>query len=145
MTTLKYIKLNYRATEPTYGSAEAACFDLYAAEAKLIGPSEIATVSTGISFQVPEGFMLEVRPRSGLSRKGIVMANSPGTIDSDYTGELFIILHNTTSEGYNVDVGDRIAQGLLVAVNQVQFEDVEGPKNIRYTERGDDGLGSTGR
>ncbi len=145
MITLKYVKLNHRAKEPTYGSEEAACFDFYAGEARLLGPGEIVTVSTGISFQVPQGFMLELRPRSGLSRKGIVMANSPGTIDSDYTGELLIILHNTTSEGYPVYVDDRIAQGILVAINRVQFEDVGGPENIRFTERGADGLGSTGR
>lgn len=141
---LKIKKLSPDATIPTYGTEESAGFDLYASEGKCIFPGGRTLVSTGIALDIPKGFEVQVRPRSGLAIKsGITVLNAPGTIDSDYTGEVKVMLINLSTETYYLLKGDRIAQGILSMVaDQVTFEEVE--DITKDTTRGSGGFGSTG-
>lgn len=146
-------KLTEDATIPTYGSEEASGFDLYCAKDIEIQPQEKAMVSTGISIEIPKGYEIQVRPRSGMSLKTpLHICNSPGTVDSDYTGEIFIIVQNLSfisvdKEGkllyprpILIKKGTKIAQGVLSPVIKAEIEEGEVTKK---TERGSDGFGST--
>lgn len=130
---------------PEYKSKEAAGFDLYAAvtEATLIHPGCRAAIPTGLAVAIPVEYELQVRPRSGLSLKnGITIVNSPGTVDSDYRGEIVVILLNTDlNVPFFVNRGDRIAQAVVAPVVQVHFVEVD---ELPSTERGEKGFGSTG-
>ena len=97
-----------------------------------------------LAFEIPDGYELQVRPRSGLSAKTkLRVSNSPGTIDSDYRGEVCIILDNISSEeSYTINKGERIAQGIISKVEKITFEEVE---ELSETERGEAGFGSTGK
>lgn len=139
------------AKAPTYGTDGAACFDLYAATingAASIGdiayPGHPLLCDTGVAFEVPDGYMLQVRSRSGLAFKHGIEAFH-GTIDSDYRGTVQVLLtcnHLDDDEpAVRLSPGDRIAQACLVAVPSVEFEVVE---QLSITERGDGGFGSTG-
>lgn len=138
-------KLHPDAIIPTYGTSGAACFDIYA----LANPAlpvkfkeSAVRFSTGLSFEVPDGYVMMVYSRSGHGFKhGVRLSNAVGVIDSDYTGELMVQLQNDTSEWFEVKAGDRIAQAMLIPVNQVTFEEVE---ELKETERGAKGFGSTG-
>ncbi|MCK4542249.1 MAG: dUTP diphosphatase [Spirochaetales bacterium] len=129
---------------PEYTSKHAAGADL---KARLDGPLTIRSmervlVPTGIKLQIPEGYEAQVRPRSGLAlKKGITVLNSPGTIDSDYRGEVKIILINLGQEDYIIDDGDRIAQLIVAPVVQGQFNFIE---MLSETRRGSGGFGSSG-
>lgn len=104
-------------------------------------PGEIKMVGTGLKVEVPEGFEIQVRPRSGLAiDKSITVMNSPGTIDSDFRGEIMIILANFGNENFYINKGDRIAQGALCPVYKAMFVEAE----LSTTERGEGGFGSTG-
>lgn len=127
---------------PTYQTGGAAGADLRCVDSFSIGPMERKLVLTGVSVAIPPGFEGQVRPRSGLAiRHGISMVNSPGTIDSDYRGELAVIMINLGSEVVQFDAGDRIAQLVIAPVIQAEFEAVE---SLETTERGAGGFGSTG-
>ena len=96
---------------------------------------------TGVKVAVPRGFELQIRPRSGVTlKKGLIVANSPGTIDSDYRGEIGVILCNTTPYLVSVNKGDRICQGVVKSCVNVKFQEVE---SLDETERGEKGFGST--
>ncbi len=136
---------------PKYESNGAAGFDF---RANIIEPLEIpgsqsgkniVMVPTGLHFELPINFELQVRPRSGLAAKhGITVLNSPGTVDSDYRGEVKVILINHKLESFTINPGDRIAQGVISNIsnnNTIKFEEVE---NLSNTERGSGGFGSTG-
>jgi dUTP pyrophosphatase len=132
---------------PRYESLWAAGADIRAClgpgEQLLIKPGERVLVPTGLAMEIPQGFEIQVRPRSGLSYKtGLMVVNSPGTIDSDYRGELKIILGNLGLIEELIEHGDRVAQLLLSPVIQARFiiSDV-----LSSTERGDGGFGSTGK
>ena len=138
---------------PKYATAGAAGMDICAAEDVWIRSGETAMVKTGFAVAVAEGYELQCRPRSGLAAKnGISITNSPGTIDSDYRGEICVLLHNTKPAlmigGTPVDVyfpvkrGDRIAQLVFAAVPQPDVYEVD---ELEETERGAGGFGSTGR
>lgn len=131
---------------PAYQTAHAAAMDAHAFLPKgpvKLAPLERAAIPTGLFFAVPEGFELQVRSRSGLSLKhGIVCINSPGTIDADYRGELKILLANLSSEPYEIQDGDRIAQLVVAKHERVQWQAVE---ELSETARGEGGLGHTGR
>ncbi|MEF2070166.1 dUTP diphosphatase [Consotaella aegiceratis] len=130
---------------PNYATAGAAGADLRAAlsEAMTIKPGARAMVPSGLAFEIPEGFEVQVRPRSGLAAKhGITLVNAPGTIDSDYRGEVMAILVNLGSEPFTVEHGDRIAQLVVAPVLQAAFEESEA---LAETTRGSGGFGSTGR
>lgn len=147
---VKYKKLADDAYVPSYQSSGAAGFDFqaYISESEYAGwvvimPGETMLISTGLAFEVPEGFEIQVRPRSGLSAKtGIRVANSPGTIDCDYRGEVKIILANTGDTPFTVNHGDRIAQGVLAPVYRAVFKEAD---ELSETERGQGGFGSSGK
>lgn len=107
-----------------------------------IAPGEIALLPTGLSVAIPDGYEIQVRPRSGLAVKhGITLINSPGTIDSDYRGEIRVGLINHSKKVFRVERGDRIAQLILAPVSQARFEVVT---KLSETERGAGGFGHTG-
>ncbi|WP_309663222.1 dUTP diphosphatase [Tabrizicola sp.] len=135
---------------PAYETAGAAGADIRAnllpaerADGVTLGPMERRIVATGIRVEIPPGFEMQIRPRSGLALKhGITLPNTPGTIDSDYRGPLGVALVNLGAEPYTVRHGDRIAQMIVAPVVQVAFEVVE---ILGETNRGAGGFGSTGR
>ena len=138
------ITLGPRGTCPSYASQGAAGADLAASvEAPLeILPGERAAVPTGIRMEVPAGYEAQVRPRSGLAlSSGVTVLNSPGTIDSDYRGEVKVIIANHGRESFTIQPGDRIAQLVLTPVIRARFFVRESLEN---TERGEGGFGSTG-
>ena len=141
MGNIQLKRLRATAVEPTYGSEQAAAFDLYAAEEVIFKPNETKIVPLGYAMGIQDGHEVIIRPRSGLSLKsGLRIANSPGTIDSDYTGEIGVIMHNTSEDKRIIQIGDRIAQGVLQRTQKVHFVFVD---QISPTERGEKGFGST--
>jgi dUTP pyrophosphatase len=139
---IKIKKLHPDAIIPTYGSEGAAGFDFYALENIIVPAHESVLVKTGLSMAIPNGYEIQVRPRSGISLKTpLRVANAPGTIDSDYRGEVCIIIHNTSDSGYEITKHTRIAQGVLKEVPQANFIEVN---ELDDTTRGDSGFGSTG-
>ena len=135
---------------PAYATPGAAGADMRAnlpAEARAAGlelaPGARALVPTGLRVEIPGGFEMQIRPRSGLALKhGVTLANTPGTIDSDYRGPLGVILINLGSAPFRVAHGDRIAQMVIAPVVQARFETAEA---LSDTARGAGGFGSTGR
>mgnify|MGYP002621373870 FL=1 len=130
---------------PEYKTAGAAGCDVCAflAEDVTIKSGTRAMIPTGLSFSIPEGFEIQVRPRSGLAAKnGVTVLNTPGTIDSDYRGEVKVILVNLGSEDFVVKNGERIAQLVVAPVTLGKFVPVAA---LDETERGSGGFGSTGR
>ena len=132
---------------PAYETAGAAGADLRAnfpgGCAVVLAPAARALIPTGLAMAVPEGFEVQVRPRSGLALKhGIALVNSPGTIDSDYRGEVGVIMLNTSDVDFEITHGMRIAQMVLAPVLQADFREVDA---LDDTARGAGGFGSTGR
>ena len=130
---------------PAYETKGAAGMDLRAAvtEPLTLAPGARAAVPTGLAFAVPQGFEAQIRPRSGLAFKhGITCLNTPGTIDSDYRGEVKVILINLGQEPFVIERGDRIAQIIIAPVVQAELLEVE---TLDVTLRGLGGFGSTGR
>lgn len=130
---------------PQYESQGAAGLDVRAniKESIVLGSLERVLIPTGIKMAIPEGYEVQVRPRSGLAFKhGITLLNTPGTIDSDYRGELKIIVANVSKEAYTIEPQERIGQLVLNKVEQMEFEIVE---NLEETERGEGGFGHTGK
>jgi len=126
---------------PVRATRGSACFDLAAAEAAELVPGRVTLVRTGFKMRAPSGTFLEVRPRSGLSSKGVLMVNAPGTIDRDYSGEVRVPLTFLFSGSYPIRPGDRIGQLRLVDDLGGAFRD--GPVRLLPTRSG--GFGSTGR
>ena len=130
---------------PFYATEGSAGLDLKASlEAELIlQPMERLLVPTGLFIELPNGFEAQVRPRSGLAvKQGITCLNTPGTIDSDYRGEIKILLINLSGESQSIQPGDRIAQLVVQKYEKVEWEQVE---ILSSTERNDGGFGSTGK
>ena len=128
---------------PVYATEGAAGLDVVAAEDLTLAPGQRHAVATGFSIAIPEGYEVQVRPRSGLALKhGITCLNTPGTIDHDYRGEVKIILANLGSEPFEVRRGERIAQLVPAPVTRAKFREVV---NLGDTRRGAGGFGSTGR
>ena len=127
------------AVIPTYGSAEAAAFDIYAPKAILIVERTTTIIKTGVSLALPPGFCLQVFDRSSMAKKHQHVFGC--LIDSDYRGELHVLIHNHMSASYEIKKGDRIAQMAIHPIVQAVFETV---KQLPETERGENGLGSTG-
>lgn len=129
---------------PRYASAGAAGFDFCAAvtETVTLQPGERRLIPTGWAAAVPEGYELQVRPRSGLAVKnGVSIVNTPGTVDSDYRGQIQVCLINLGAEPFVIARGDRIAQGVVAAAPQWALVEVD---SLEETERGAGGFGSTG-
>ena len=162
---IKAKRLSDTAKLPTYGSEKAACCDLYCDlrvdkcidlnpanvdfkhmeysgdcfDRVHIAPHETIKLPTGLAFQPPEGYMLQILQRSGLSSKGLIPLG--GILDEDYTGEVIVIMLNTTDKYLSINNGDRIAQMAIRPYYQGEFEEVD---ELDETERGDGGFGSTG-
>ncbi len=127
---------------PSYETSGSAGMDIRAAEPATVAPGKRGLVGTGFAFAIPEGYEVQVRPRSGLAlKKGIAVLNSPGTIDSDYRGEIKVILANLGEEDFVIERGDRIAQIVVAPVQRGNIVEVE---ELDDTARGSGGFGSTG-
>lgn len=132
------------ASLPVYASAGSAGADLHAflSEPIELSVGERVLVPTGLKVQIPAGYEGQVRPRSGLAVKyGITVLNSPGTIDSDYRGEIKVLLANLGGESFRIENGARIAQLVIAPVTRAEFEPVD---TLDSSNRGDGGFGSTG-
>lgn len=128
---------------PAYATAGAAGMDVVSAEAMTLQPGARKAIATGFSIAIPAGYEVQVRPRSGLALKnGITCLNTPGTIDSDYRGEVKIILANLSHEPFVIARGDRIAQLVPAAVQRAVLMETD---TLDETDRGTGGFGSTGR
>lgn len=138
---MKIKLLSATAKAPTYATIGSAGFDLAADEDILIMPQESAIVSTGIAFEVPQGFEMQIRPRSGISSKTKLRVIL-GTVDADFRGEIKIMLDNTGTLPYHIQRGDRIAQAVISPIRQVIFETVK--EFEAKTSRGENGFGSSG-
>jgi len=141
--TLRFARLHQEARAPAQAHPGDAGYDLCAAESAVLRPGERASVGTGIAVAIPDGCAGLVLPRSGLAaRHGITLPNAPGLIDSGYRGELRVLLLNTDrAEPFEVSVGDRIAQLVLVRLEPAPLEEIE---SLEETARGLGGFGSTG-
>ncbi len=127
---------------PAYETPGSAGMDLRASEEVLIDPGCWLAVGTGLFLEIPQGYEVQLRPRSGLAlNKGVTLLNAPGTIDSDYRGEVRVILINHSKEPFQAQVGDRIAQMVLKPVVHAIFCEVD---QLEETSRGAGGFGSTG-
>jgi len=137
---IKIKKLNSDAKIPTYGTEHAAGFDIYSIEEYTLKPGETYAVKTGIAMEVPHGKCLLIWDRSGMGFKGI--HRFAGLIDSDYRGEIKIVLHNSKKEDYKIEKGDRIAQGIIQDYYKIKFIEVD---ELSDTKRGEGWNNSTGR
>lgn len=145
---VKITRINNNSTDlplPKYATEGSAGMDIYAdvSEDYEIKPHATAMLPTGIAIALPEGYECQVRSRSGLAAKhGIFALNAPGTIDSDYRGEIKVILSNFSSESYFIKRGERIAQLVIAKYERINWQLSE---NLDETQRGDGGFGSTGK
>lgn len=145
MESIRVKRLHPNAVLPTYGSSEAAGADLYACldEAVAIQPGEVFWVPTGIALEVPKGCAGLIYARSSMgAKRGLAPANKVGVIDSDYRGEIRVVLLNHSKEPQTVAPGERIAQFVITPVLTPQYEEVE---TLSDTDRGTGGFGSTGK
>lgn len=141
---LGYKKLDPRAYAPERGSLDASGADLRALSNVVIPAGQTVLVKTGIAFDIPTGYEVQVRARSGLSLKtGLRVANGIGTVDKDYQGDCGVIIHNTSQDDYIIAAGDRIAQAVLCPVIIPDLVEIEGFQEV--TSRGTSGFGSTGK
>jgi dUTP pyrophosphatase len=144
MTKIKIKKLSDDVLTPKYETPGSSGMDLAAYINKniIINPGEKALVPTGFSLSVPQNYEVQIRPRSGLAvKKGITVLNTPGTIDSDYRGEIKVVLINLSKDIFIVKNGERIAQMVVCPVEKVSMQEV---RDLSETDRGKDGFGSTG-
>ena len=128
---------------PAYATEGAAGMDVLSAEDLVLEPGMRHAVATGLSMAIPQGYEIQVRPRSGLAFKfGVTVPNTPGTIDSDYRGELKVLMINHGSDPFPIKRGERVAQLVLAPVTQAAWIEVD---DLDETARGSGGFGSTGR
>jgi dUTP pyrophosphatase len=140
MLTIKI--LNNGAPVPFYATNGAVGFDIACREYFTLHEGEKKLVPTGLFLAIPEGYEMQIRPRSGLAlRHGVTVLNSPATIDTDYRGEIGVLLINHGNADIHFHAGDRIAQGVITPVTRATFEIVD---TLEKTERGNGGFGSTG-
>jgi dUTP pyrophosphatase len=139
---VKIKKLIPAAQMPVYATPGAACFDICTTDTNSIQTGDSAVFPTGLSFEIPEGHVMKVFSRSGHGfKQGLRLSNGTGIIDSDYRGELMVKLHNDGVKTAYIAAGERIAQGMIVPVEQAEFVFAD---SLSDTERGTGGLGSTG-
>lgn len=140
---IKFKKLHPKACPPTYQTDGSVGADLTSVENVDLQPGEFKLVKTGISVELPKGVELQIRPRSGLAfKQGVTVLNSPGTIDSDFRGNIGVILINHGKFPFSIFIGDRIAQAVL---NKVIIANYKPVKQLSGTGRDLSGFGSTGR
>jgi len=142
MVNIKIKKLHPDAIIPNYAHEGDAGMDVYSVEEAKLYSLERRLIRTGLSFEIPKGYEIQVRPKSGLALKyGITIVNTPGTLDSGYRGELGVILMNTDKNIYEVKKGEKIAQ---IVLNKIEFAEIEEVGELSGTTRGAGGFGSTG-
>lgn len=140
--TIQVTRLTPEAKLPKYASAGAAGMDLASVEQVSLQPGRTRIIKTGLAIALPAGYELQIRSRSGLAAKhAVFVTNGPGTIDSDYRGEIGVILTNNGDEPFYIEVGDRIAQGVVMPVPRVGITEVT---ELSATVRGSGGFGHTG-
>ena len=143
--TLGYKKLSPDAVDPSFNFEKDSGFDLYSIEDVALGGMSRVMVSTGLAFNIPDGYEIQIRPKSGLAiNYGLTVLNTPSTIDGGYVGEVKVILFNTSRETYQVKKGMKIAQAVLCPVQQGKYVNLENIDELPDTDRGSDGFGSTG-
>jgi dUTP pyrophosphatase len=143
--TLGYKKLSSDAVEPKYNFEKDSGFDLYSIDDVSLGGMSRAIIGTGLAFNIPDGYEIQIRPKSGLAiNYGLTVLNTPSTIDGGYVGEVKVILFNTSRETYEVKKGMKIAQAVLCPVQQGKYVNLENIDELPNTDRGSDGFGSTG-
>ena len=139
---IKFKKLDNSALLPCYAHEEDAGMDIFSNEDVVVKAKEWALVKTGFSMELPHGFEAQVRSKSGLSLKsGIIVLNSPGTIDENYRGEVCVIVMNVSNNNYKIEKNQKIAQMVINKVEHLKCVEVD---EISQTKRGDGGFGSTG-
>lgn len=137
---LKFKLLNKKARLPIYDHSDDAAFGIFSAENKNLKPMEIYSIATGISSEIPKNFFVSIRDRSGMAAKGLHILG--GVVDAGYRGEWKIIMINLTKKEYGIQIGDKIAQGILQDAAQPRIKKV---RILTSTKRGIKGFGSTGR
>lgn len=141
MVEIKVKKLSSSARLPERMHKGDSGFDIHASESLVLMHKDTVAVPTGISVEIPYGYEMQIRSRSGLAAKhGVFVLNSPGTIDSNYRGEVKVILHNIGEHPFEIKVGDRIAQAVIMPLPAVKFVEVA---TLSDTDRGSNGFGST--
>jgi dUTP pyrophosphatase len=142
---LGYVKLNDDAVEPKYNYDGDSGFDLYSTEDVTIPPFGRVLIPTGLSFDIKDGYEIQVRSKSGLAlNQGLMVLNSPGTVDNSYTGEVKVILFNVNNHQVKINKGMKIAQAVLTSVVNGKWVQLNKLNNINDKDRGDKGFGSTG-
>ena len=143
MAKIRIKKIRDNAVTPHYEHDGDAGMDLYAVEDSTLCPGERKLIPTGLQVEVPKGYEMQIRPKSGLALKhGITVLNTPGTVDSCYRGEVGVIMLNTAAADYEVKAGEKVAQAVIARVEKAVIEEVE---ELTETQRGSGGFGSTGR
>jgi len=142
MIPIKIKKLHPEAIMPHYTHDGDAGMDVYSTEDLILLPTQRKLIPTGLSFEIPKGFEIQIRPKSGLALKhGLTIINTPGTLDSGYRGELGIILLNTGEAPYEIKKSEKIAQIILARYEEAEIQEV---KELGDSSRGAEGYGSTG-
>jgi dUTP pyrophosphatase len=142
---LKYKKLNPEAKDPFYNYPSDSGFDLYATQTVYITKFGRALVPTGLSFDIKDGYEIQVRSKSGLAiNQGLMVLNSPGTVDNGYTGEVQVIIFNTNDFAYTIEKGTKIAQAVLCPVVNGKWVELEETMEEINKDRNENGFGSTG-
>ena len=142
---LPFKKLHNDTLNPKYNYGGDSGFDLYSTEDILLGPFGRALVPTGLSFDIKDGYEIQVRSKSGLAiKEGLMVLNSPGTVDNSYTGEIKAIIFNTNNYEYQIKKGQKVAQAVLCPVVNGKWVDLTEVKKITEKDRGENGFGSTG-
>lgn len=139
---IKVKKLDSNAILPYKSTDQSVGYDLYASKSVSIGHGQVAMVSTGLAFELPVNVKMDIRPRSSYAAKNILIANSPATIDSDYRGEVKVLIKNDSGSTLTINKGDKMSQAVFSFRYEVSFKEVN---NINETQRGQGGFGSTGK
>lgn len=142
---LSYKKIHPDAVSPLYNYETDSGFDLHSVEEIILGPFERALVPTGLTFDIPEGTEIQVRTKSGLAiKQGLMVLNSPGTVDQGYTGEVKVIVMNMNNMSTTVSKGQKVAQGVVCPVYSGKWVNVIETEEINEKDRSSNGFGSTG-
>ena len=143
MEVVRWKRLHHNAVPPKKATPGSGCYDLTAVKNATVDHTSVAMIHTGVAVEVPSGYVLSIWPRSGLSRHGVILVNSPGTIDSDYRGEIMVMLSYRGPDSiFDIKAGDRVAQCALLKVEDMSFTETA---ELSDTPRGEGGFGSTGR
>lgn len=143
--TLGFKKVHPDAVEPFYNFEKDSGFDLFSVEDVILKPLSRLMVGTGLAFNIPDGYEIQIRPKSGLAiNYGVTVLNTPSTIDGGYTGEVKVILFNTSRDNFVINKGMKIAQAVLCPILQGKYVNMENIDELPQTDRGDNGFGSTG-